>query len=76
MPGSKRYFAYFDDAGNEYYAHLDESVAESTALGFGVSVTAAVYNDPGKRLRVSGTYPMSWQSGLMLTTAPSSGNSA
>jgi len=58
MAGSKRYFAYFDDAGNEYYAHLDESVAESTALGFGVAVTPAVYNDPGKRLRVSGTYPI------------------
>jgi len=58
MGGSKRYFPYFDDSGTEYYAHLDESVAESVALGFGVSVTAAVYNDPGKRLRVSGTYPI------------------
>ena len=58
MPGSKRYFAYFDDAGGEYYAHLDESVAESTSLGFGQAVTPAVYADPGKRLRVSGTYPI------------------
>lgn len=58
MAGSKRYFAYFDDAGNEYYCHLDESVAESTALGFGQAVTPAVYDDPGKRLRVSGTYPI------------------
>jgi hypothetical protein len=58
VSGSKRYFAYFDDGGDEHYAQLDESVAESTALGFGVSVTPAVYADPGRRLRVSGTYPI------------------
>ena len=58
MSGSKRYFGYFDDASNEYYAQLDESVAESTSLGFSQAVTEAVYNDPGKRLRVSGKYPI------------------
>lgn len=58
MAGSKRYFAYFDDAGNEYYVHLDESVAESVALGFGLSVTPAVYADLSKRLRVSGKFPI------------------
>lgn len=58
MSGSKRYGAYFDDAGNEYYCQIDESVLESTSLGFGLAVTAAIYNDPGKRLRVSGKYPI------------------
>lgn len=58
MPGSKRYFAYFDDASTEYVVQLDESVAESTSLGFGQSVTAAVFSDLGRRLRVTGKIPI------------------
>lgn len=58
MPGSRRYFAYFDDAGTEYYMQLDESVAESISLGFGVSITQAVAVDPGKRISPSRTFPI------------------
>ena len=58
MAGSKRYLAYFTDDSTEMYAQLDESVAESTALGFGVSITPAVAADPCKRLLPSTKFPI------------------
>lgn len=58
MPGSKRFVAYFTDDAAEKYANLDESVAESTDLGFGVSVTPAVYADPCNWLRAGATFPL------------------
>lgn len=59
MVDSLRYFAYFDDAGTERYAHLDESNYESTDLGFGQSITAAVFNNYANRLKPSAKYPLS-----------------
>ena len=59
MVASLRYFAYFDDAGSEKYAHLDESNCESTDLGFGQSITAAVFNNYSNRLKPSAKYPLS-----------------
>lgn len=56
--GSIRQFAYFSDDGAEWYASLDESTYESTDLGFGQSVTAAVYANPQARLKVSSKRPI------------------
>lgn len=58
MAGSRRYVAYFTDDGTEMYMGLDESIAESTALGFGVSITPAVAQDPCKRLSPTRKFPV------------------
>lgn len=58
MSGSRRYFAYFDDAGNEWSIQQDESVAESLALGFGQSITAAVAANLQSRLKPSTKIPI------------------
>lgn len=58
MPGSRRPVAYFTDDGTEMYMVLDESIAESLSLGFGVSITAAVAADPCRRLSPSNKFPI------------------
>lgn len=58
MTGSKRYFAYFDDAAVERFVQLDESVAESTDLGFGQSVTASVFANYGNQIKPSTKRPI------------------
>jgi len=58
MPGSKRYFAYFDDAAVERFVQLDESNAESTDLGFGQSVTASVFANYGNQIKPSSQRPI------------------
>ncbi len=58
MSGSRRYFAYFDDAAQERYVELDESNAESTDLGFGQSVTASVFNDSRNQIAVTSKRPL------------------
>lgn len=58
MTGSRRYFGYFNDDAVEYYIQLDESVAESTSLGFSQAVTRSVAQDLGRRISPSKTYPL------------------
>lgn len=59
MTGSRRYFAYFDDASNEFAIQLDESVAESVSLGFGLSITPAIAANPVNRVKPSEKFPLS-----------------
>ncbi len=58
MSGSRRYFAYFADNGDEYAVQLDESVGESVSLGFGQSVTQALASNPAARIFPSRKYPL------------------
>lgn len=58
MPGSRRYFVYTDDAGTQRFAQLDESVAESAALGFGQSVSAALRANYGNQVFPSKKRPI------------------
>ncbi len=58
MSGSRRYFAYFSDNSDEYAIQLDESVAESTSLGFGQSITQALASNPASRIFPSRKYPL------------------
>lgn len=58
MPGSLRNFGYLDDAGVQRYAKLDESVAESAALGLIQNVPAAVLADYGNRVFPSRKRPI------------------
>jgi hypothetical protein len=53
MSGSRRWFGYEADNGTDYCVELDESVAESVALGFGVVVAGA---DP---INTTGKLPIS-----------------
>jgi hypothetical protein len=58
MPGSRRYFGYFDDGGTEFYIQLDEGAGESLALGFAQAVTNAVAVDPCKRILPTNKFPI------------------
>lgn len=58
MPGSRRYFGYFDDAARELYVELDESNGESTDLGFAQSITATVFNDYRNHIAATSKRPI------------------
>lgn len=73
MTGSLRLFGYTDDGGAQRFCKLDESVAESAALGFTQSVSAAIRGDYGNQVFPSKKRPIEMRYVLCVRNASGGG---
>lgn len=75
MTGSLRLFTYTDDGGTARFCKLDESVAESAALGFGQSVSNALRSDYGNQVFPSKKRPIEMRYVLAVRNVSGGGQS-